>query len=96
LFGLELVNRLLERALDLRDLGVAFLNIELRRGQVSIDFRNLAPRCLDGRLMLRAVELEDRRSLLDMAGIVNINLSNASVCLRQNWGGPEEQSDVAR
>jgi hypothetical protein len=91
LFSLRLVDRLLERALDLLDLGLAFRDIELCYDQVRFDFRDLAFGRLCGGLLLRAVELEDRRSLLDVAAKVNIDLGNAPVGLLEHWHGLEEQ-----
>src|SRR5262249_13976397 len=96
LFRFQLVNRLLEGAFGLNDLRFALRDVQLRDRHVGVDLCNLAHGGLDRRLLLRAVEPEDRRTLLDVAGISDQDLGHASVRLWKNRHGPEEQGDVAR
>ena len=66
LLGLQFVHGLLVRALGLLDLAFSLQEIGPRHHQVRLDLRNLAPRGLDSRLLLRAVQSENRRSFGDL------------------------------
>ena len=79
LLGLQFVHGLLVRALGLLDLAFSLQEIGLRHHQLRLDLRNLAPRGLHSRLLLRAVQPEDRRSFGDWTAKANIDLGDAPV-----------------
>ena len=55
-----------------------------------VDLGDPATRRLDGGLLLRAVEPEDRRALLDLAGQADEDLGDPAVRFRNDRDGPEE------
>ena len=67
LLGLQFVHGLLVGALGLLDLAFGRHDIRSRDHQRRLDLGDLAAGGLHGRLLLRAVEPEDRRALLDLA-----------------------------
>ncbi len=73
-------------------------DIGARHLHLRVGFHDLAPRGLHRRLLLGAVELEDRRPLFDAipALVSNIDLGDAPIRLGDDRDGSEEQGDVVR
>src|SRR5262249_47702454 len=63
---------------------------------LSVNLRDLATRSLDGGFLLRTVESEDRIAFLNWTAAADEDLRDASVRLRKDRDGAEEQRHVAR
>ena len=93
LLGLHFVHGLLVGAPGLLDLALGLQDVGPRDHHGRLGFGDLATGRLDGGLLLRAVEPENRRALLDLAAQAEIDLGDPPVGLRKDRDGPEE--DVA-
>ena len=96
LLGFQFVQGLLVIALGLLELPFSLYDIHASHGHLGVDFRNLAARGLDGRLLLRTVEPEDRRTFGDWTAVANENFCDASVRFGKDRDGPKEQRGVGR
>src|SRR5262245_50758769 len=83
-------------ALGLFDLSFGLYDIHASNGHLGVYLCNLAARGLDGSLLLRAVEPEDRLAFLDRPTVANEDFGNAPVSFRKDRHGSEEEGDVGR
>ena len=96
LLRLQFVEGLLVGDPGLLDLALGRSDVGPGDDHFRVDLGDLLPRGVDGRFLLRAVEAEDRRPLLDLVGEADIGFGDPAVGFRDDGDRPEERGDVGR